>query len=415
MNPSGMDDPTWDFRGANTKELTHCFHNYPAMMIPQVARRLIHNYGPGHQQGILLDPFCGSGTSLVEAKVRGLNAYGIDINPLARLLARVKTTSIPGSKLSKALNEILNGYDAKIKEGKLDVPDFFNIDYWFSEQAMFQLQALIESINQIKEINIKEFFLVPFSETVREVSYTRNSEFKLFRMPTEKLGKHKPEVKGIFREKVLRNIQGMSDFNRVQKSKVWTKVLDEDTRTQTGIPASSVDLVVTSPPYGDSKTTVAYGQFSRLSLQWMGYDYKESRSIDKQALGGRVTARQHPEVLSKTLEQILSRIAASSEPRADEVFSFYWDFDLCFSEIARVMKPGGYICMVVGNRTVKGHTIPTDEIFVEMSQRHDMVHQKTLFRNIPNKRMPSRNSPTNIAGKTSSTILKESILIFKIV
>jgi DNA modification methylase len=60
-------DESWDFRKSNTKEFTHCFHQYPAMMIPQVARRIIDNYG--HKSKILFDPYCGTGTSLVEANL----------------------------------------------------------------------------------------------------------------------------------------------------------------------------------------------------------------------------------------------------------------------------------------------------------------------------------------------------------
>ena len=65
----------WDFVGSNTKEFTHCFHRYPATMISHVARKLIADYGrPGMN---LLDPFCGSGTSLVEARLAGLNGFGL--------------------------------------------------------------------------------------------------------------------------------------------------------------------------------------------------------------------------------------------------------------------------------------------------------------------------------------------------
>lgn len=408
-----VEAPTWDFCGADTKELSHCFHNYPAMMIPQVARRLIQNYGPPSRTGILLDPFCGSGTSLVEAKVYGLNAYGIDINPLARLLARVKTTPLSVSELRHGLKVILQAYNTQKEEVSVSVPNFFNIEYWFSEQTILQLQILADAIGHLEGEKLRDFFLVPFSETVREASYTRNSEFKLYRIPKERLSEHKANVKNIFSDKAQRNIQGMRDFNRVQKTKCWTRVLDEDTRTQTSIPQASVDLVVTSPPYGDSKTTVAYGQFSRLSLQWLGYDRQASSSIDKLALGGRVTKWHRADKLSETLEQTLEKVAQSSERRADEVLSFYIDFDRCLVEIARVVKPGGYICMVVGNRTVTGQKIPTDKIFIEMCSRHEMTHVKTFYRNIPNKRMPSRNSPSNVAGETSPTILKESIIIFK--
>lgn len=97
-------DETRDFRTANTKKYTHCFHPYPAMMIPQVAERILDEFGQNSK--ILFDPYCGSGTSLVEANLRGINAIGTDINPLARLIAKVKTTIIPLKMLDLSLIHI---------------------------------------------------------------------------------------------------------------------------------------------------------------------------------------------------------------------------------------------------------------------------------------------------------------------
>ncbi|MFQ6118862.1 MAG: DNA methyltransferase [Methanosarcinales archaeon] len=85
-------DESWDFRGANTKIYTHCFHSYPARMIPQVAGRLIDLYCKNKK--LLFDPYCGTGTSLVEANLRNINAIGTDLNPLARLITKAKTTPI---------------------------------------------------------------------------------------------------------------------------------------------------------------------------------------------------------------------------------------------------------------------------------------------------------------------------------
>lgn len=94
-------DLTWDFRYDDTKISNHGYHPYPAMMIPQVARRLIEEFGTDAK--ILCDPFMGTGTSILEAKLHPNfeKAYGIDINPLARLIAQVKTTPIEYQSLLK--------------------------------------------------------------------------------------------------------------------------------------------------------------------------------------------------------------------------------------------------------------------------------------------------------------------------
>lgn len=91
-------DETWDLPEADTKEYTHCFHTYPAMMIPQIARKLLKRYGMEGRW--LLDPYCGTGTSLVEASLFGMHSVGCDINPLVRLIATAKLTPIPWCTLA---------------------------------------------------------------------------------------------------------------------------------------------------------------------------------------------------------------------------------------------------------------------------------------------------------------------------
>jgi len=412
-----QDEEDWDYAQADTKITTHCFHNYPAMMIPQVARRLIDMYSI-NESDVLLDPFCGSGTVLVEAKIAGLNAYGIDLNPLACLLSRVKTNlldiSILQEKAIALLNESLR--DQKKVESNPDfapIPDFFNIDYWFKPSISRHLSALRTKIFAIEDHNVREFFLVAFSETVREVSYTRNSEFKLYRIPKDQLQEHNPNVTKIFFDKVYRNISGMKELLQSVDMDTWIKVLQEDTRDKTSISSNSVDLVVTSPPYGDSRTTVAYGQFSRLSLQWIGLPYKEVKNIDKNLLGGRPNDVVDYALGSDSLKEILIKIDEKDSKRALDVSSFYRDLVLCLKELNRLCVLGAKLCFVVGNRTVKKIRIPTDSILFEISENHGFTHLETFHRNIPNKRMPSKNSPSNVQGEFGETMMKEHILVFE--
>jgi DNA modification methylase len=87
-----MQEANWDFIEANTKQTSHGFHSYPAMLVPQIATELLSEYGK--KTSLLFDPFCGTGTTLVEANLKGINAIGTDLNPLARLISKTKTTHI---------------------------------------------------------------------------------------------------------------------------------------------------------------------------------------------------------------------------------------------------------------------------------------------------------------------------------
>lgn len=408
-------DSSWDFRTVDTKPSTHGFHSYPAMMIPQIANRLIEKYAS--RGAILLDPFCGSGTVLVEAKLAGYDCYGIDINPLALLLSKVKTTPIDPKELKKEYKELISASEDAIRDlnfgfKNVEIPEFFNIDYWFKPNVSKQLVILKTNIEKIEDKDIRDFLLVPFSETVRKVSNTKNGEFKLCRISKTKLHSYNPNVLQIFKEKALNNIEQMSDFYKSAK-KNKTIILNEDTRKKTSIADNSVNLIVTSPPYGDSRTTVAYGQFSRLSLQWLGYDKKTVTDVDKISLGGATPKTLKHKLKSPALNEVLKKITEKDEKRAREVLSFYLDLNLCLEELMNKMKGGGRICMVVGNRTVKGIRIPTDEILAELFESLGAKHEETIIRNIPNKRMPSKNSPTNISGELGETMNQEHIVILR--
>ncbi len=418
-NPKKFKDESWDFRNDFTKYSNHGFHTYPAMMIPQVARRLIQMYGKDKE--VLLDPFMGSGTALLEAKLHKnfKKAYGIDINPLALLISKVKTTPISQETLKEEYLQLISRCNAdkkavNFREKEIKKPNFFNIEFWFKPQIITDLAIIKQNIEKIKDKDIKDFFLVAFSETVRNVSNTRNREYKLYRMDQSMLEKHHPDTFEEFKNKASKNISGMEEYFKAHNPKCQVKILAEDTRNLTTIPANSVDLIVTSPPYGDSRTTVAYGQFSRLGLQWLDYGKDEVLNIDKVSLGGIPTKDLHNGLGSPTLKKTLDKISNIDPDRAKDVLSFYVDFDKCVQELHRVTKKGAFMCFVVGNRTVKGVQIPTDEIILELFQsKNHYKHHNTFIRNIPHKRMPKLNSPTNIAGNHAVTMNEEWIVIIE--
>lgn len=407
-------DTSWDFRKEDTKIYTHCFHAYPAMMIPQVAGRLIEKYG--EKAKLLFDPYCGTGTSLVEANVRNIKAIGTDLNPLARLVAKAKTTTLNIKTLDlylKDFNDMLFDFRFGIKPNiKTTIPEFKNIDYWFSKDVQLRLSIIKEHIEKICDEAIQNFFKVAFSETVRECSWTMNSEFKLLRMSQEQIEKFNPDVFGIMEFKLSRNRNGLVRYLRAKNnSKATTEIYAFNTVKcipQEILSEYSVDLVVTSPPYGDSRTTVAYGQFSRLANQWL--NVADASNVDKELMGGKRAQNSHHfdiDILDETIE----KIGNQDEKRSKDVIAFFKDYELSIKNIAKTIRRKGYVCYVVGNRNVKSVTIPTDEITKKLFEKYGFRHKETIMRNIPNKRMPLENSPSNIVGKKSPTMKNEYLVI----
>jgi site-specific DNA-methyltransferase (cytosine-N4-specific) len=404
-------DSVWDFRGVDTKYATHGIYRYPAMMVAPVVRRLIDDYSPVKDGGRLLDPFCGSGSALVEAMLHGMASVGVDLNPLAVLLARVKTTPLDPDRIRREHQAIDTRFDeATFAAASVDLE---RPGFWYSKSAIDGLSRLRTAILKTEPKEFRRFFEAAFAETARYVSWTRQDEYKTYRLPEEKRRRWRPSVLGSFAEVVAHNTQKMSDFiTRLPEGAPSATVVEGDVRDPATLPNGTFDLIITSPPYGDSRTTVAYGQYSSLSLRWLGYDRKAANRTDRESLGGRPIMDSASRPDSPTLDRHLTEIRAKDPVRSRDVLSFYVDLCAAFRLVARKLAPGGLACVVVGNRTVKGVRLETDVILSELFEHEcGLRHLETIVRGIPNKLMPLRNSPSNVAGELGNTMANEYILV----
>lgn len=241
----------WDFKADDTHEYTHGLHNYPAMMVSPISRNLIRITSSIRSVHSLFDPFSGSGTVLVEGMLAGIpTVCGNDINPLALLLCRVKTTPLDPIHLRKVCSALLDqihtlyqrdesfffgadhymrevlGLDLTAKDNwgsdapnylkeyclscrraDFEIPSFKNIGYWFKPSVILSLQLIKNCILEISDEPIRNFVFVAFSESIRLVSNRRNGEFKMFRMPPKKVAAFSPNVIDEFSKILSRNIE----------------------------------------------------------------------------------------------------------------------------------------------------------------------------------------------------------------
>ena len=407
----------WTFNGASTRELTHCYHDYPARMIPQVAGKIVDLFGCGAK--LIFDPYAGTGTSLVEGMIRGINVIGTDLNPLARLIAGAKTSMPDQCLIDKYIcnfNRFVFDYTPDHLAVLPTIQGVTRLGFWFKEGVVEKLYRLREFIQSIDDDYARLFFQVAFSETVRESSNTRNDEFKLYRYDAEKLASFNPDVFMLMSQKLQRNRTGLERFLAIIQRFKDTPVANVYSfNTVVGIPheyltPASVDMVVTSPPYGDSRTTVAYGQYSRLSAAWLKLE--EPDKIDKRLMGG-VAAKKIIRFHSAVLDSAIEQIGNADKKRATEVCAFYLDLHASISNVAQIIKPKGYACYVVGNRKVKGVVLPTDIAVKDFFEGCGFEHVSTFTRHIPNKRMPLKNSPTYAPGVLDSTMTNEYIVVMR--
>lgn len=382
------------------------FHKYPATMLPQIGIKLLKEFDI--TKGNLLDPYCGSGSSFACGLECGINEmYGYDINPLAILVSKAKFTKVSVNEIVETKIRLRSLIFEFMKDeeslDKLPLPKVNNINYWFSQEVIQKLSILKHFIFQIKDENTRNFFLLSFSEVVRVCSFTRNKEFKLYRMKEEDVLNFNPDVFGVYFKKLNDAILIYSNvyFPKLKES------VSVDVRYSKFIAQKNYyDVVLTSPPYGDSRTTVAYGQFSTLSNEWLGIDY--ARKIDSMLMGGK---RANELYRNSIIAEQIKEIATEDQKRALEVSAFYEDLSNSIYEVAQSVKLGGKVFYIVGNRTVKNIQLRTDQFIAEQFEKNHFKHIITIERALSNKAMPSKNSPTNQRGKTVSTMLFEYLVV----
>ncbi len=158
----------WDFSNAPASTGIQAIHPYPAKFRPQIPRQLIELFHPGDGSAVI-DPFCGAGTTLVEAIDRGLDAWGIDLNPIACLIARVKTTPFP-FQMDRVAKGIVCQAQDKFSKRAVSVPAIPRVEYWFKPDIQLSLAALVAEINIVEAVAIREALQVDLSSIIVRVS-----------------------------------------------------------------------------------------------------------------------------------------------------------------------------------------------------------------------------------------------------
>ncbi len=396
-------DNELDFLGEAYATTYPNLHRYPATMLPQLGITLLNRLNIS--KGLMLDPYCGSGSSFASGLHVGMRKFiGFDLNPLAVLITKVKFTKLDCGLL-KTTQERVTTEVNQLKLKKIDlseIPKITNMDFWFPKSGLMNLVAIKKIVEKIEDENIRNLFYLAFSETIRDVSYTRNSEFKLYRIQAENLDKHKHDAPKQFLSYLEKICSIYLTKYHPQLDGVETSIKNDAFE----ILDTKADVVLTSPPYGDSRTTVAYGQFSTFTNEWFGFE--DARKVDSRLMGGK----RAKEILENSLIQMeIEKIAGIDAKRSLEVSSFYEDLRFSIQKVSEAVKKGGHVIYVVGNRRVKDVQLSTDQFIAEEFERGGCKHIATYERLISSKTMPSSNSPSNKSGAVRGTMTQEFVVI----
>ena len=360
-----------DFHGADGSYGPHAWHPFPAKFPPQLPRFLIERLSD--PSDVVLDPMAGSGTTLVEAARLGRRAVGCDIDPLARMIAAAKLTPVDPSAALRAGRAVLEAAENDCRENggelrralelRFDAKTADFVDYWFLPRHQLELLALLQRIEALPPGGTREFLKVMFSSTIiaksggvslaRDLAHTR---------PHRDLDKAPGSTFAEFAKRLGRNaasigengshVAGETTLANVGEAEIREAVADD-----TGLPAASVDLIVTSPPYANN--AIDYMRAHKFSLVWLGWKIADLTNIRAQYLGHDAASHATYDDLPDQCERTLATLGERDARKASTLRRYFGEMDAVIAEMRRVLKPSGAAAIVVGTSNLRGIDVET--------------------------------------------------------
>lgn len=358
-----------------TANLTHGLHRFAAKYISRIPAWVLDEFAT--KDTVVLDPFCGSGTTLVEALSRCKMSIGIDCDPLACMIASAKTSDVGYSRIQELGEQVRRSWQEPAGKLHAPMPGVVNFGHWFSERAWGDLQSLFATISGLDcTQSERDFLLCVFSSIIRYVSNADDQTQKTYVSGT--LKKHPPDVMRTFWKAFARAVIGLKELDvfRLREAKVRVERGDA---TNIQLPPGSVDLVVTSPPYLDS---VDYMYNFMLEYFWMGGllgvpDRQTFNQMRRSATGAKNPLDRRPSHLPSCLDDLIqegdippSRISASR--------AYCVSMAQHFRSAARVMKRNAHYVLVVGNSKTGKGVLPIHDSLIRLAADAGFAFQKAF-------------------------------------
>jgi len=361
----------WDFTDAPTNNGIHAIHPYPAKFIPQIPAKLIELFRE-NSSSVVLDPFCGCGTTLVEAQRFGLDTIGVDLHPLACLISRVKVNPLPdglietGKKVSITAREKYSG-------NSVIIPIIPRLDHWFKADIQKALASIVSQI-QSESIFADALKLALSSIIVRVSNQESDTRYAAI---------EKDVCAGDVFLLFDRAVKNVANAVYALRSNLFyplgnAKVINKDTlRLTTEDLPSNIGLVITSPPYPNA---YEYWLYHKYRMYWLGMDPIQVRKYE---IGARPN---------------YFRVNPQNE------YDFEKQMEITFGLLSKVMNKNAKACFIVGRSVLHGRVIDNVSILERAANLHGFITEGMVLRHIAKTRKTF--NPEN------SKINEEHIVVF---
>lgn len=405
---------------------SHMIHLYPAKLLPHIPAFFLANQILSKEGDLVLDPFSGSGTVMLEAILAKRCAAGSDSNPLARLISKVKTTKLDSVELLASFRSIKERI--KLNEPIVLKPDVVNIDYWFHAHVIEQLSRIKQAIQKISDRDIREFFEVSFSNTIKRSSLADPRLSVPVRLKKEKY--ELESINYVSTEKLLKKLENLNVyelFYKLSKSNIdrldtLNKLIPtydnggrifDDARSLTSdndrLNDESVQLIITSPPYAGAQK---YIRSSGLNLGWLdqcpsdGLRYYEKLNIGRE----HHNKSEYSSFLSTGIpdaDEFLLEIYKIKPLRSYIAAKYIVEMKEALTEAYRVLKPGGYIVLVSSSNKICNQDFETHKYLSQIAIGLGLKIKLRLIDDIHSRGLMTKRN------KTAGIINCEWVYVFK--
>lgn len=364
-----------DFSASGHLYATHGLHPFAARLPPPLARWAINTFtDPGDH---VLDVMCGSGTTLVEALLTGRHSHGVDIDPLARLISRTKSTPLDPKTITALADMMEQSLSA---DGGDDTwrPELPRLDYWFRDDVSRDLARLKSHIteNTNESTPLRDLAWTVFSSLIIARTSVANARDLVHSRHHYREWTDNPDVTARFLRQLSRAARLMQELHQQTPpdSMATARISGVDARKLT-LHDGAVDLTFFSPPY---VSALDYPRAHVFAVAWLsdvlGVDVDQYRAdartyigTDRAPLAEATKTQPLPPATGwSAVDEVVDQLQDVPE-KAWTVHRYFRDMATVLAESARVTRPGGHVVIVVCPSNIRRVRVETHNVFAALA------------------------------------------------
>lgn len=406
-----------NFHNEESTYSSHALHAFSAKFPPQLPRIFIENFT--NQGDVVLDPMNGSGTTTLEAYLMARKGIGYDIDPLAVKIAKVKTTPLNVDE-NGLINDVMARVNRYYRE-RDGLEDVLNrrfdrktkefIDYWFLPEVQLELMALILAIEEFeKGTSVREFLEVVFSSIIVTksggVSRARDLAHSRPHLDRNKRPRNAFEF---FEQRLKRFATVVSKL----PNHLPQPVIKWGNAKKLEMEDSSVDLIVTSPPYANA---IDYMRAHKFSLVWLGYSISELSSFRRYYIGSEAVGNIEMKSFPQFTEEVLTKLYALDRKKEAVLRKYFMEMREALAEMYRVLKPGHFAALVVGTSVMRGLDVKTPYCLADIAENDtgfDVVGIKPRSLDRNRRMLPFSKKDSNRRTQIEQRMAVEEVILLR--